>query len=149
MRLQPPLIPIIDIVFNLLMFFMLTPSTSTGEGFLTTNLPTTSGPVHGKPQITEVRLKIQLYDVGPNGQYIENGKNEYCSITVESQNLGGDFGALKTLLEEKRSQGLATTTPILISPTMGTLHEWVVRAFDAAVASRFTNIQFAVPYDDE
>jgi len=31
--------------------------------------------------------------------------------------------------------------------TMPTLHEWVVRAFDSAVAARFNNVQFAVPYE--
>jgi hypothetical protein len=30
---------------------------------------------------------------------------------------------------------------------MGTLHEWVVRAFDSIVAARFSNVQFAVPYE--
>jgi len=82
LRIQPPLIPVIDVVFNLLIFFMLLPSTAAGEGYLTTNLPTSSGPVAGKPQLTEVRLRVQLYDVSPNGEYIDNAKNEYCSIEV-------------------------------------------------------------------
>jgi biopolymer transport protein ExbD len=146
LRIQPPLIPIIDIVFNLLMFFMLTPSTSSGQGFLTTNLPVSSGPVPGKPTLTEVRIRVELYDVGPNGRFVDGAKNEYCAIKVEQQDLGTDFGALRTYLQNKREQGVPTTTPILIAPTMGTLHEWVVRAFDAAVAARFANVQFAVPY---
>jgi len=147
LRIQPPLIPVIDVVFNLLIFFMLLPSTAAGEGYLTTNLPTSSGPVAGKPQLTEVRLRVQLYDVSPNGEYIDNAKNEYCSIEVEGKKLGGDFNALQAYFEEKRSQGLSPTTPILLAPTMPTLHKWVVRAFDAAVAARFTNVQFAVPYE--
>jgi biopolymer transport protein ExbD len=146
-RIQPPLIPIIDIVFNLLMFFMLVPSTNVGQGFLTTNLPTSSGPVAGKPTITEVRLRVELFDVGPDGVYVDNAKNEFCSIRVEGKEMGGDFGALQSYLEQKHAAGLAPTTPILIAPTMPTLHEWVVRAFDAAVAARFTNVQFAVPYE--
>jgi hypothetical protein len=44
-----------------------------------------------------------------------------------------------------RGKGLALTTPVLISPTPDCRHEYVVAAFDAAVAARFTNIQFAVP----
>jgi len=147
-KMQPPMTPMIDCTFNLLIFFILTPSFSQDEGFLTTNLPTTSGPVRDKPQITEVRIKIELFDVGPGGEFEDGGKNEFVSIVfAESQNLGSNFDALQKALEEKQGQGLAATTPILISPTMGCRHKWVVRAFDSAVAARFTNIQFAVPYE--
>jgi biopolymer transport protein ExbD len=139
--------PMIDCTFNLLIFFILSPSFDLSEGFLTTNLPTTSGPVAGKQTINVVRVKIGLEDVGPQGEFVDNGKNEFCSITfMESQNLGGNFDALQKALEDKRAQGLAADTPVLISPTMGCRHKWVVRAFDAAVAARFTKIEFAVPY---
>ena len=146
-KMQPPMTPMIDCVFNLLIFFILTPSFSLSEGYLTTNLPSTSGPVAGKPQLTEVLLKIELFSVGRSGEFEDGGKNEYVSIVFnDTQNLGSNFAALRSALEEKRAQGVAATTPILISPTMGCRHKWVVRAFDAAVATRFTNIQFAVPY---
>jgi biopolymer transport protein ExbD len=146
-KAQPPILPITDITFNLIIFFLLTPSVSGGDGFLTTNLPSTSGPVAGKPTIMEVRLRVKLEDVSSSGQYDPDGKNDQCTISVENQPLGNDFGALRSLLESKRNAGLAVTTPILIHPTMGTLHKWVVKAFDAAVEAGFNNIQFAVPYD--
>jgi biopolymer transport protein ExbD len=38
-RMQPPLTPMIDCTFNLLIFFLLAPSFSLSEGYLTTNLP--------------------------------------------------------------------------------------------------------------
>ena len=149
LKMQPALTPLIDVIFNLLMFFLLTPSASAGEGYLTTNLPKSAGPVAGIKPIDEVRLKIELYDVGPNGKFVENGRNDYCSITVNQQDLGGNFEALQALLEGMRERGLSPNTAILISPTMGTLHEWVVRAFDSIVAARFSNVQFAVPYGDQ
>jgi biopolymer transport protein ExbD len=147
-KIQPPMTPMIDCVFNLLIFFILTPSFDLTEGYLTTNLPTTSGPVPGKKQETVVRIKIELSQVAqPNGEYVDGAKNEYCSILFnETQNFGSNFDALRAALEDKRAQGLAANTPILISPTMGCLHKWVVKAFDSAVAARFTDIQFAVPY---
>jgi biopolymer transport protein ExbD len=145
-NMSPPMTPMIDVTFNLLIFFILTPSFDQTEGFLTTNLPQNSGPSSG-PQKTEVRLKVELFDVNQDGQYVDGAKNEFCSITFnETQNLGANFDALKSALEEKRAAGLAATTPVLISPTMACRHKWVVRAFDAAVAARFTNIQFSVPY---
>ena len=147
MKIQPPIIPVIDVVFNLIIFFMLTPSVSGGEGFLTTNLPTTSGPVAGKPTIMEVRVRVKLYDVAANGEYDPNGKNDYCTIQIEDQPVVRDFGALRSALASKRAAGLDTKTPILIHPTMGCLQMWVVRAFDSAVEAGFNNVQFAVPYE--
>jgi hypothetical protein len=146
-KAQPPILPISDITFNLIIFFLLCPSVSGGEGFLTTNLPTTSGPVAGKPTIMEVRLRVKLYDVSANGQFDPDGKNDQCTIFVEDQPLGNDFDALRNLLAGKQAAGLDVKTPILIHPTMGTLHKWVVRAFDSAVEAGFNNIQFAVPYE--
>ena len=57
-KMQPPMTPMIDCTFNLLIFFILSPSFDMTEGFLTTNLPTTSGPVAGKAQVNVVRIKI-------------------------------------------------------------------------------------------
>jgi len=140
-----PMIPVISVVFNLLMVFMLAPSAATAEGFLATNLPKDSGPgpVGGKVE----GIRVELYEVGPGGVYLEGARNEYCSIRVAGRELGGDFAALRKFLEDKRDHGLAPVTPVIIAPTMGTLHEWVVQAFDAAVAARFTNVMFAVPYE--
>ena len=141
-----PMIPVISVVFNLLMVFMLAPSAATADGFLTTNLPKDSGPGPKPPGIVD-GIRVELYDVGPNGVYVDGAKNEYCSIRVAGRELGGDFAALRKFLEDKRDHGLAPITPVIIAPTMGTLHEWVVQAFDAAVAARFTNVMFAVPYE--
>jgi biopolymer transport protein ExbD len=141
-KIQPPMTPMIDCTFNLLIFFLLTPSVSMNEGYLTTNLPTTSGPVAGKKQENVVRIKIELQipDNDPKGERVN-------IVFNETQSLGDNFDALRAALEDKRKQGVAPNTPILISPWMGTRHKWVVKAFDAAVASRFTEIHFAVPYE--
>ena len=142
-KMQPPMTPMIDCTFNLLIFFILTPSFSMTEGYLTTNLPTTSGPVAGKAQIDVQRIKIELQHEGT--------RNENVSIILENGTpMGANFDQLTAELKVLRERSLAASLPILpilISPTMATHHKWVVRAFDAAVAARFTDIQFAVPYD--
>jgi len=139
-KMQPPMTPMIDCTFNLLIFFILTPSFSAGEGYLTTNLPTTSGPVAGKAQIDVKRVKIELFDEGPKGENVS-------IVLNETQSLGSNFEGLRAALEALRAQGLPPDHPVLISPTMATRHKWVVSAFDAAVAARFTAIHFAVPYE--
>jgi len=138
-KMQPPMTPMIDVVFNLLIFFLLTPS-QTSEGYLTTNLPRTSGPVAGKEQKDIKRIKIELFDEEPNGENVS-------IVLNENQSLGANFQTLLASLQALRATGLPPDHPVLISPTMATRHKWVVRAFDMAVAARFTEIHFAVPYE--
>jgi len=140
MRIQPPLIPVIDVVFDLLIFFLLIPSVSQSDGFLTTNLPDTSGWSAGLSCGIPPHIKIALYDEGLRGEGI-------AIVLNESMELGANFAGLRDGLIELRGRGLASDMPILIAPTMACRHKWVVDAFDAAVAARFTKIQFAVPYE--
>ena len=138
-KIQPPMTPMIDIVFLLLIFFLLTPSQS-GEGYLTTNLPKTSGPIPDRPQITDIqRVKIEL-------QVPEHDNEGVIIVLNDGQNFGRNFEGLLAALLELRDRGLPSDHPVLISPWMSCRHKWVVRAFDMAVYARFTDIHFAVPY---
>ena len=136
-KLQPPMTPMIDCIFQLLLFFMLMPSSAGREGYLTTNLPNDQGPNPGIQGNME-RLKIELLDEGNEGEGVS-------IILNDTQSLGDNFAGIRAALEGYRAQGLQPTHPILISPTMAVRHKFVVRAFDAAVTARFTSIHFAVP----
>ncbi len=145
-KLQPPMAPMIDIVFQLIIFFMLIPNQQAGEGYLTTNLPTTSGPVAGKPQIDVQRIKIEL-ELPQNDEGVIIDNKGVNIVLNDSQVFGDNFGGLLAALQGLKTKGLPADHPVLISPWMGTRHKWVVRAFDMAVMARFTNIHFGVPYD--
>jgi len=138
-KIQPPMTPMIDCVFQLIIFFMLLPQQA-GEGYLTTNLPNTSGPVAGKEQKDVQRIKIELE--------VPDNDNKGVNIVLnDNQVFGRNFEGLLAALQGLKARGLPADHPVLISPWMGTRHKWVVRAFDMAVAARFTNIHFGVPYD--
>ncbi len=136
-KIQPPMTPMIDIIFQLLIFFLLTPSFQSHEGYLTTNLPKDQGP-NPKTQENMERIKIELLDEGNEGEGVS-------IILNDTQSLGDNFKGLRSALEGYRAQGLQPSHPVLISPTMAVRHKFVVRAFDAAVMARFTRIHFAVP----
>jgi biopolymer transport protein ExbD len=136
-KIQPPMTPMIDCIFQLLIFFMLMPSSAGREGYLTTNLPKDQGP-NPTTQTNMERLKIELLDEGNEGEGVS-------IILNDTQSLGDNFEGLRAALEGYRERGLQPTHPILISPTMAVRHKFVVRAFDAAVTARFTSIHFAVP----
>jgi len=136
-KIQPPMTPMIDCIFQLLIFFMLMPTFQSREGYLTTNLPKDQGP-NPTTQINMERLKIELLDEGNEGEGVS-------IVLNDTQSLGDNFAGLRAALEGYRARGLQPTHPILISPTMAVRHKFVVRAFDAAVTARFTSIHFAVP----
>jgi len=137
-KIQPPMTPMIDIVFQLLIFFLLIPSQA-GEAYLTTNLPKTQGPVAGEKQTFVKHIKIEL-------QVPEGDKEGVVIVLNENRNFGRNFEGLLAALQGLRDQGLPADHPVRISPWMACRHKWVVRAFDMAVAARFTKIHFAVPY---
>jgi biopolymer transport protein ExbD len=154
-KCQPPMTPMIDIIFQLLLFFMLMPSWSGDEGYLTTNLPTTQGP-NRADQSTVPRIKIGLFDEEPRGEGVTVELNQTQSI---GSTVGVQFGTeddkkryvrslfdkLQAALRALKDSGLQADHPVLIAPTPAVQHQYVVGAFDAAVGARFTNIQFAVP----
>jgi biopolymer transport protein ExbD len=147
LKVQPPIVPVTDIIFSLIIFFMLMPSVSGGQGFLTTNLPTYSGAGPIQPPGIPPHINIYLDDVGPQGAYEPDGANAFCSIRYENQPLGDDFGALGAVLADKRNRGLDAAVPVVIRPTMACRHKWVVKTFDAIVDAGFSDVQFAVPYN--
>ena len=147
LRLQPAIVPITDIVFSLVIFFMLIPSVSGGNGFLTANLPDHSGPNLKDVPPPPPWINVRLEDVGPQGEFVPGQPNEFCAIRYENQELGGNFEALAAVLKEKIDRGLDSKMRVVIRPTIGCRHRWVVRAFDTIAAAGFTRIEFAVPYD--
>ena len=126
--------PMIDVIFNLLVFFLLTPVLRGPEGYLTTNLPQGG---QGLGSSTPEWVKVELVERGASGGEVE--------IVFDGRQVLPDFRALEAELRGLRARGLTSDYPILIAPTAGVRHKWVVRAFDAITAARFRKIGFAVP----
>jgi biopolymer transport protein ExbD len=140
-KMQPPMTPMIDCTFNLLIFFLLSPSFSASDGFLTTNLPHESGMGRQDPGVV-ARIKVEI---------VQEGEDVYVRLPETGEEMAGGspeerFQGLYAALNRLRQGGTAADRPVLLAPTMNCKHKWVVRGFDEAVRARFTNIQFAVPY---
>jgi biopolymer transport protein ExbD len=140
------MVPMIDVVFQLLIFLMVMPATGETEGYLPTNLPTDIGQGEGKPPPKKKinQLRIDLLHVEPWEQH----KSE-VRIVLNSEELR-DFAALRIRLREAeqslRSNGAdMAKAPVLISPDMVVWHKHVVAAFDSAVDAGFKNIMFTIP----
>jgi biopolymer transport protein ExbD len=126
--------PMIDVIFNVLVFLLLTPVLRGPEAYLTTNLPPGGqGPGSSVPG----GVKVELVERGASVGEVE--------IVFDGRQVLPDFRALEAELKGLRARGLAPDYPILIAPTAGVRHKLGVRAFDAITAARFRKICFAVP----
>jgi biopolymer transport protein ExbD len=115
------LTPLIDIVFLLLIFFMVS-TTFTKESHLSINLPEADGEVSDAPK------KMVEVVIDKDGQYSINGQNLITSKLI----------TLKQAIE-KVSQG-DRSLPFIITADAATPHESVVRAMDAAGQLGFSRL---------
>lgn len=115
------LTPLIDIVFLLLIFFMVS-TTFTKESHLSINLPEADGEVSDAPK------KMVEVVIDKDGNYSINGQNLITSKLI----------TLKQAIE-KISQG-DRSLPFIITADAATPHESVVRAMDAAGQLGFSRL---------
>jgi len=136
--------PMIDIVFNLVIFFLLMPSFEATEGYLPTNLPSTQGQQRNEMKKTD-SFRIDLLHVEP----WEGDNRSKVEIYVNKEGIADnhDLRAKLRLARQNLEAGGKdiTKVPVLISPDMVVWHKHVVAAFDAAIDAGFKNIQFSVP----
>ncbi len=115
------LTPLIDIVFLLLIFFMVS-TTFTKENHLSINLPEADGEVSDAPK------KMVEVIIDKDGQYSINGKGLISNKLI----------TLKQAIE-KVSEG-DRSMPFIITADASTPHESVVRAMDAAGQLGFSRL---------
>jgi len=135
--------PMIDIVFNLIIFFILMPSFEAKEGYLPSNLPSDTGTQSAERKDLN-KLRIDIYHVEP---YPEKKKEARVVLNGEPMN---DYAELRKRLRETRralsEQGRdIEKVPVVISPDQVVWQLHVVAVFDSAIDAGFKDIQFTVP----
>lgn len=137
----PNLAPLVDVIMVLLIFFLLGATLDViTEGVLQTELDASSGP-GGQAQVSIVpTVEINLEDVGEGAGVIVHAMDEILTDQP--------FAALRDMLARRRSMGADTENPVVIGAGMSVRWRFVVQAMDAAVRAGFTNVQFAVSFED-
>jgi len=141
--MQPNLSSMIDVIFLLLIYFVVTANFTVGEGVITAKLPqaeegSAASPPPDKP------LNIV---VSSAGQYQYN-------ITIEGMSQAPrNFTELATLLERLQLNpsnpggSYKDDNPVMIKPDGTVRWQHVVNAFNAAIKARYRNVSFAKPTD--
>lgn len=124
------LTPLIDVVFLLLIFFMVS-TTFTKESHLVLDLPEADG------EVSETPLDGIEILIGKNGDYTINGKS-----LVNRQ--------LKTLMKALEEVSLGNSElPLMITADANTSHQSVVTAMDAAGKMGFVHLKITTKQPDE
>ncbi|KKM69590.1 hypothetical protein LCGC14_1449210 [marine sediment metagenome] len=134
--IQPPLTPMIDVTFQLLIFFLLACTFRVTEGQIEATLPNISGP-QDKPKLKIEPIKVTLSAAGVDGMGV--------LIEVSGGGSVNDPLELDGVLVQLREQYKSDEVPVLIKPTGDVWWTHVVDAFNQAVRSKFKNIAFTPP----
>jgi biopolymer transport protein ExbD len=133
--MQPPLTPMIDVVFQLLLFFLLACQFRAQEGLIPANLPDLSGP-RSLETIKKFPIQINIYPTGP--------ANEGALFRIKDTDLQfSSAGALCRYLIEFGSEEEREEVPVVIKSIGFVRWEHVVNAFNQAVLARYKRIGLA------
>ncbi|MCK5113701.1 MAG: biopolymer transporter ExbD [Phycisphaerae bacterium] len=131
-KLQPPLTPMIDVTFQLLLYFLLTSTFRKDEGQIPGTLPATTGQAMEKP-LQHKTIKVKIAAMGVFRDQVQ--------YTIGSKSLDDPKELLLLLQRRCKSQG--ADTPVVIDPGPRARWKYVVNAYNQAVHAKFKNIGFA------
>jgi biopolymer transport protein ExbD len=132
---QPNLTPMIDVVFNLLIFFLCTGSFNQPEGLLPTRLPKHHG-ISAGDELPTTPIRVVLGQYGP-------GDQDY-TIRIEQQTQRpNNYAELAQMLSALRESPAFTSESQVIIVASGNVRwDHLVNALNAALAAKFKNITF-------
>ncbi|QDU32898.1 Biopolymer transport protein ExbD/TolR [Poriferisphaera corsica] len=140
-KMQLQITSLIDVIFQLLIYFIVTASFVMGEGALPANLP------HGGDQATseaahpEQPLNIVLTPVGNSSVRIEvEGFRKPTESFVQLQSY---LTMLQYNPKKKRSGFYKPSNPVIIKPVGQVRWQHVLNAFNSAVSIGYENVSFA------
>ncbi len=132
---QPNMTPMIDVVFNLLIFFLCTGSFNQPEGLLPSRLPKHHGVVAGE-ELPSSPIRIMLKQHG-------TGQDDYTIRIDGRTKQPNSFSELADDLRELRETPAFDADSQVIVVADGEVRwDHLVNAFNAAVVARFKNITF-------
>ena len=135
-KLQPPLTPMIDVTFQLLLFFLLTTTFRQQEGQIPGTLPQKG--IHAE-QVTDVEFKPIRVVLRPTGE-----DRTGCLFEMSGHNVAINSAQqlYEVLLSRQKHLG-TDEVPVVIQPRPDVRWQYVVEAFNQSVRAKFKNIGFA------
>jgi len=134
-KIQPPLTPMIDVTFQLLLFFLLTTTFRQAEGQIPGSLPRPPEQIRPELEMNIVKpILLQLHTT-PGGEVVFGLPNRPGGVR--------EARALYEGLVAVREAYGSNEAPVLIRPEDNVPWQYAVEAFNQAVRADFRNIGFA------
>lgn len=129
--------PMIDVVFNLLIYFVLTTSFRAPEALFESRLPRTHGMLAGT-EVPVSPIRVKLLKAGPDPTQF--------AIQIENfANVPRTFHELRSVLREIQGiEGYDEKTPVVITPADEIHWDYVLHAYNAVMEANYININFGV-----
>lgn len=134
----------LDVCFQLLIFFVLTASFAAGEGILPADLPVGESQADADEQPPTQPIHISLRSLGADEVAIEIGGDPSPPATFHE--LYEKLGGLQ-VSEANPTAPYNADDPVIIQAESSVRWRHLVNAFNAAVRARYTNVNFAQPSD--
>lgn len=133
-KMQPPMTPMIDVTFQLLLYFLLTSTFKPNEGQIPGSLPEKGISAVSADPRPPIRIIVR-----PRG-----GNYEYVTYEVDNLNpIDKQEDLYNMLIARQKSGSVTVETPVQIRPSTSVRWKYVVGAFNAAVRAKYKNIGFA------
>jgi len=132
--MQPPLTPMIDVTFQLLLFFLLTMTFRLEEGMIRGALPEKG---LGAPSETNPLTEPIVVRLLAEGEF---GKD--VTFLVDSRKMSNGQELHDFFLERIKDLGGSKESPIIIAPQAEVRWRWVVEVFNQAARAEFEEIGF-------
>lgn len=132
----------LDVIFQLLIFFVLTASFAQGEGILPADLPSGQSTSTSEEKPPEQPIDIVLRSLGGSDVSIQLGNNPTPPADFEEL-----FKMLRSIQNSPQNPNGAYNPddPVIIKPDKTVRWADVVNAFNAAIRAKYTNVNFAQP----
>jgi biopolymer transport protein ExbD len=127
---QPPLTPMIDVTFQLLLYFLLTSTFREDEGQIPGSLPSKGGAASDDTPLKPIRIVLE-----PRGAARDMVQYDVSNLPTIIQP--------RELHEVLKRLQKSDEIPVVIKPRADVRWKYVVEAFNAAVAAKYKNIGFA------
>jgi biopolymer transport protein ExbD len=133
-RIGVPMTAMIDVTFQLLIYFILTTTFRQAEGQIPGTLPKAGSSGAATVEKLQTPIKITVHPDGPNN----------TKVLFEVEGFTHKFGTAQELHEilAQRVKTGGTETPVIINARRDVRWRYVVEVFNQVVANQFTNIAF-------
>ncbi|MBI5723522.1 MAG: biopolymer transporter ExbD [Planctomycetes bacterium] len=135
-RVHPPLLALIDVLFTLMLFFVIAARTKLAEGEIPGSLPN----ITGTDEVSAEPIAITVRPLG-------DGQNN-CQYELDGQALSDAGKLYERLSSRPKLYGIGTleNIPVLIRPLRGVRWRWAVEAYNQALRAGYHKVRFDPGY---